>query len=137
MISTNSANKSPDRHTKNNKTFGLILVLLAAVIFLGFSLLKSIKKNDQLKALLPYLLPGEKIEDLALICVDEKDQDITSLERGRIHLLYVFPRTNCTACVGNEVRDIQMGDLTGKQAAELIKRLRRLNEELSYKRRQN
>lgn len=191
---------------KNNKIFALILVLFAAVIFLGFSLFKSIQRNEELRLLIPYLLPGEKIETLALICVDEKDQDITALEKDRLYLLYVFPRTKCTVCdknlvvlkkvqkllkgdisilgillktpteamdfaqkaslnfpiyvpgeiekfidlvrikmnlsqaiicTGNEVRRIEMGDLTGGKAGELVKLLRRLNEEMISKRRTN
>jgi len=86
-----------------NKTFGLILVFLAIIIFLSFSLFRCIKANIVLKEALPYLLPGEKVNSLDLIDVAEPAVIKKDLTASRLSLIFIIPRSSCITCDKNMV----------------------------------
>ncbi len=86
-----------------NRTFKLILVFLAIIIFLSFSLFKCLKENTALKEALPYLLPGEKINSLDLINVAEPAVTKKDLAASRLSLIFIIPRSSCITCDKNMV----------------------------------
>lgn len=86
-----------------NKTFGLVLIFLAIIILLSFSLFKCIKENSALKGALPYLVVGEKIGSIDLINVVEPAVTRKDLAASRFSLIFIIPRSSCIACDKNIV----------------------------------
>ncbi|MCP4218890.1 MAG: redoxin domain-containing protein [bacterium] len=85
---------------KNSKL--TLLLLIVAVLSVGMYIYRLRREVSVLKANLPYLLVGEKIDHLDLIGIDGKAVNATDLDGsdGATHIFMVF-QTPCSSCNKN------------------------------------
>lgn len=83
-----------------NKTFILTIIFLPVIIILGFTLLKCIQSNKNLKKSLPYLTVDESSEYFTLIGMDENIVDRSVLKKEHPSLIFIFSRP-CSPCNKN------------------------------------
>lgn len=87
-------NKSKDR------TFSLVLVIIGLTLISGFGFFKFYQVNQELRAAMPYLMPGQAIEYFDILGQDAQSRNVSILEGDKPALLFVFSRP-CSPCNNN------------------------------------
>jgi peroxiredoxin len=85
---------------KKNTIFTLTLIFLSIIFILGFALYRCMLVNKRLKAEMPSLTVGEKINYFDLNGVDENKVDIIAFRNSQPSLIFIFSRP-CSPCNKN------------------------------------
>ncbi|HLP48116.1 MAG TPA: hypothetical protein VK469_19390, partial [Candidatus Kapabacteria bacterium] len=83
-------------------SFLLTLIIITISVISGFGFYKFYQVNKKLRAAIPYLFPGEKIEYFDILGQDAKIKNLSDLNSNRTSLIFIFSRP-CSPCNKNIV----------------------------------
>jgi peroxiredoxin len=99
---------------KAKKPHVWMVISLAVVVVAGFMIFKLLRINTQLRAHIPYLLPGEKIEYFDLVDGTGRKINSADLSNPRPGLIIIFSQP-CSGCDKNIPFWKKIADVAGEK----------------------